>query len=377
MTGTARPVRVCFLIDELASAGTETQLLALIRELDRQRVKPYLCLLRGDNPVSRALEPAECSIVRLNVGSLRSPATVLRGWKLTRFLRQERIDVLQVYFPDSTYVGVPAAWLAGVPAIVRTRNNVGHWLTPMHRWLGRLMNAFTTVTVANCDAARSALIEAEKPRPERVVVLENGVDLSRFDGIADLDKSRPLRRVGAVANLRTVKGLDVLIDAAARVCASRPDVSFRIAGEGPERGALQQRIADNGLDSNFELCGSIADVPRFLGDIDVAVLPSRAEGMSNAVLEYMAAGRAIVVTDVGANARLVRNGVIGLLVPPDDAVALTDAIGRLLDQPELACRLAASARMRAREEFSRAAMVRRFEEFYLDLASRSRLRRSA
>src|SRR5207248_2667044 len=180
---TGRPVRVCFLIDEQAAAGTETQLLALVRRLDRARVRPYLCLLRGGGPRSRALEPDDCPVLRLGVGALRSPAALLRAWRLARFLRRECIDVLQVYFPDSTYFGVPVGWLAGVPAIVRTRNNVGHWLTPLHRWLGRFLNRFTTATVANCEAARRALIEAEGPRPERVVVLENGVDLGRADAI--------------------------------------------------------------------------------------------------------------------------------------------------------------------------------------------------
>src|SRR6516165_8894048 len=108
-----RPVRVCFVIDELAPAGTESQLLALIRHLDRRRVWPYLCLLRGDKPVSQAMEPDECPILRLEVGSLRHPRTLLRAWRFVRFLRRERIDVVQAYFADSSYFGIPAAWLAG------------------------------------------------------------------------------------------------------------------------------------------------------------------------------------------------------------------------------------------------------------------------
>src|SRR5262249_53232775 len=120
----ARPVRVCFLIDELAAAGTETQLLALIRRLDRCRLLPYLCLLRGVSVASRALEPDDCPVLRLGAGSLRSPANLVRAWRFARFLRRERIDVLQVYFPDSTYFGVLVGRLAGVPAVVRTRNNV-------------------------------------------------------------------------------------------------------------------------------------------------------------------------------------------------------------------------------------------------------------
>src|SRR4051812_45763815 len=101
------PVRVCFLIDDLANAGTETQLLALIRHLDRSRIEPYLCLLRGESELSRSLEPDSCPVLRLGVRSLRGPRTLAAAWKLGRFLRRQRIDILQVYFPDSTYFGVP------------------------------------------------------------------------------------------------------------------------------------------------------------------------------------------------------------------------------------------------------------------------------
>ena len=361
-----RPVRVCFLIDELATAGTETQLLALIRHLDRRRVRPYLCLLRGDSPLSQALEPGDCPIVRLSVGALRHPTTLAAAWRFIRFLRRERIDVLQVYFPDSSYFGLPTAWLAGVKHRVRTRNNLGHWLTPLHRLLGRMLNVLTTRTVANCAAARQALLEAEHPRSESVLVLENGVDLRRFRDIPPM-AARPASEkkcVGVVANLRPVKGLDGFIRAAGRLHSQHPRTVFEVAGEGELRAELEQQATAEGLAGRFAIRGIVADVPGFLAGLDVAVLSSHAEGMSNALLEYMAAGRAIVATAVGAAAELIEDGIHGLLVPPGDDERLAEAIGRLLADPVLARRLGAAARRRTRERYSREAMVRRFEDFY-------------
>jgi glycosyltransferase involved in cell wall biosynthesis len=366
-TDAQRPVRVCFVIDELVPAGTESQLLALIRHLDRRRVWPYLCLLRGDNPLSQALEPDDCPILRLGVGSLHHPRTLLRLWRFVRFLRRERIDVVQTYFADSSYFGIPAAWLAWVPHRLRTRNNVGHWLTPLHRRLGRLLNLFTTQTIANCEAARQALLTAEQPRPETVLVLENGVDLQRFRDLPPLT-ARPATegpRVGVVANLRPVKGLDVFVRAAALIRQRHPRAAFTVAGEGELREALEQQAAAEGLAEHLSLLGSVEDIPGFLAGLDVAVLSSHAEGMSNALLEYMAAGRAIVATRVGAAAELIDNGVHGFLVPPGDAQKLAEAIGSLLEDRELAQRLGAAARRRAWERYSREAMMRRFEEFYL------------
>jgi glycosyltransferase involved in cell wall biosynthesis len=364
------PVRVCFLIDELAPAGTETQLLALIRHLDRRRVRPYLCLLRGDSPVSQALEPDDCAILRLGVGSLHHPATLWRFGRFVRFLRRERIDVVQAYFPDSGYFGVPAAWLAGVRHRIRTRNNLGHWLTPLHRLLGRGLNVLTTCTIANCEAARQALLEVEKPAAESVLVLENGVDLERFGDIPPLAQRSPAApRAGVVANLRPVKGLDVFVAAAARLGDRHRRAVFAVAGEGELRASLEEQARRGGLEGRFQVLGSMADVPGFLAGLDVAVLCSHAEGMSNALLEYMAAGRAIVATAVGAATELIEDGTHGLLVPPGEAERLAEAIGRLLDDRQLARRLGEAARRRAWEHYSREAMVRRFEDFYEHLVA--------
>jgi glycosyltransferase involved in cell wall biosynthesis len=362
-TPARRPVRVCFMIDRLAPAGTESQLVALIRRLDRTRVQPFLCLLDGVGPASQALEPADCPVLRLGVERFVRPAALAAAWRLVRFLRRERIDVLQVYFPDSTFLGVPAAVLAGVPYVLRTRNNTGYSQTPSRRRVGRLLNRFVTLTIANCEACRRSLLADEGPAPGSVVVLENGVDLDRFPnpGAANPDGTR---RVGAVANLRPEKRIDLLADAAARLVAGRPDVVFEVAGEGTCRAALEQQFAEHGLAGRFHLPGSLADVPAFLERLDVAVLCSDHEGMSNAVLEYMAAGRPVVATAVGATAELVQDGVTGLLVPPNDAAALARAIGTLLDDPARAVAMGAAGRRRVEERFSREAMVRRMTAFY-------------
>lgn len=361
-----RPVRVCFVIDELAPAGTESQLLALIRHLDRGRVWPYLCLLRSDKPMSQALEPDDCPILRLNVGALRNPRTLRSAWRFLRFLRRERIDVVQTYFADSSYFAIPLAWLAGIPNRIRTRNNVGHWLTPLHRRMGRLLNRFTTQTITNCKAARNALLEVERPRPDTVIVLENGVDLERFRNLPPrtMRSEAARQHVGIVANLRPVKGLDVFVKAAALVHGRHKQAIFTVVGEGELRAALEQQAEAAGLAGKFTLSGGVADVPGFLADLDVAVLCSHAEGMSNALLEYMAAGRAIVATAVGAAPELIVDGIHGLLVPPGNEQRLAEAIGRLLTDRELAWRLGAAARRRVQEHYSRTAMIRRFTEFY-------------
>ena len=136
--------------------------------------------------------------------------------------------MLQPYFADSTYFGVLAGRLAGVDFIVRTRNNANHWMRPTDRRLGRLINRFVCVTLCNSQAARDAVLSDERPDPASVLVIENGVDLDRFDHITPFNPKpiiRP-RRVGMVANLRPVKGVDLFVRAAAAVAATHPEATY-------------------------------------------------------------------------------------------------------------------------------------------------------
>ena len=365
----ADPVRVCFMIDRLSRAGTETQLLALVRELDRSKVSPTLVLLDGEDDLSRALEPTDCPVLRLGVRKLLSTRAVSAARRLLAFWREHRPDVLQTYFMDAAYFGAPLARLCGIKKVLRVRNNLGYSLTRRHLMLGRLVRPFVNATLTNTDAGKDVLVARDGVRANRVVVLENGVDTVRFKRFMLPDTSKKVVRVGCVANLRPIKNIDGLMRAAKLALARFPQLVFEVAGDGEQRDELERLHAELGLGNRFVLRGSVSDVANFLRGVDVAVLPSHSEGMSNALLEYMAAGRAVIATDVGANAKLLDGGKCGLLVPPNDETALVEAIGALLANPLRAAGYGAAARRRVDAEFSRDAMRKRFEHFYTELVS--------
>lgn len=368
-TTDSRPLRVCFLIDQLVRAGTEAQLLELIRRLDRTRVEPILCLLDGSRAASQELEPDFCEVHRLGVRSLLRIATYHKLRQFRDWLRREQIDLLQVHFLDSSYFGVVAARWAGVP-VVRTRRNTGYWHNWHSRLLGRAATRLSCGTIANCAAAKEAVIAQEGALPNSVVVIPNGIDTDRFAGIPDLATTWGKRppRIGAVANLRDVKGLDIFVRAAAIVVKHYPAATFVVAGEGDQRGALEALIAELGLTGRFELPGAVNDIPRFLSELDVAVLCSQSEGLSNALLEYMAAGRAIVATAVGGNVELVRHEENGLLTPPNDVIGLSNAISQFLIDSQFAFRCASSARQKAWEEHSWSMVAARLSSVYQSIA---------
>ncbi|MEW4568940.1 glycosyltransferase [Tautonia sp. JC769] len=359
------PVRVCYLIDRLGLGGTEGQLLEVLRRLDRSRVKPALCLLNAEDDISRSLEPDHCPVLRLGVHSLRHPSSMIAAIQLARFLRRKRVDILQVHFPDSTYFGVPVARLAGVPRVVRTRRDLGYWMTPRDRWLGRLYNRWTDATLTNAEACRRSVIEDEEADPAKVLVMENGIDLTKLSAIAPLTGGNgDPQRVGLVANLRDVKDPGSFVRAAALVSETHPNAKFVIAGEGPLRGEVERLVADLRLGGCLQLLGSVHDVPTLLGELRIAVLCSRSEGMSNSLLESMAAGRAIVATAVGGNVELIADGQRGLLVPPGNPEALAAAIDRLLSNAQLAARLGAAARLYAQQRHDIETKTRELEMFY-------------
>lgn len=367
------PIHVCFMIQRLLRGGTETQLVALINHLDRARVRPFLCLLDGEDELSRSLEPRRCCVMRLGVRSLRDPRNLAKAVRLLRFFWANRIDVLQTYFADSTYFGVPLARAAGIPRIVKTRFNLGHWLTPVHQSLGRLFTRFADATVTNCQACSAAVVRDEGAPPGAITVITNGVDLGPFSAIPDLAMdsgktgSGKTCRVGMVANLRPVKDPLTFLHAARRLADEFPDMTFAIAGDGEMRRTLDAIVSEWGLSSRVRFLGPVTEIPTFLGGIDIAVLCSRAEGLPNSILEYMAAGRAIVSTNVGGVPQLINNGREGLLVPPGDPEALANAIAALARDPHLAQRLGMAARRHVRAGFSMEARARKFEAFYQDL----------
>jgi glycosyltransferase involved in cell wall biosynthesis len=360
------PVRVCFLIDELSRGGTEAQLLELLHNLDRDAIQPHLVLMRHTR-AGRGLEPAGCPVLDLEVDTFVSDFFDLtlgqKVLRLSRYIRAHRIDVLHLYFRASTYLGLAAARLARVPKVVRTQNNLGYWMAWYDREKWALLNRWVDVLVVNTREGRHRVARAQRTDPRKIVVLENGLDLGKYQRGPSRPSSGP-RRVGMVANLRPVKNPQAFVRAAAMLGRRYPELEFYVAGDGELRPRLEILAAELGVGNRCRFLGSVSDVADFLARLDVAVLCSDSEGMSNSLLEYMAAGLPIVATAVGGNRELIRDGREGLLVPPRDEARLAESVGRLLDDWELARRLGDNARQRVERQFSREAMVRRFADFY-------------
>jgi glycosyltransferase involved in cell wall biosynthesis len=217
-------------------------------------------------------------------------------------------------------------------------------------------------------AIAADLVERYRWPATKIEVVHNAVEVERFGGEAppglreELGASgRPL--VFTSARLNDQKGHPVLLEAAAAL----PDAVFALAGEGPERGRLEGLAERLGVSERVRFLGRREDVPQLLAACDVFALPSLYEGTSLAVLEAMAARRAVVSSAIGGTDELIENGYTGLLVPPGDSGALALALRRLLGDAALREQLAAAGRDRVEREFTRAAMAARVSAVYEEL----------
>jgi sugar transferase (PEP-CTERM/EpsH1 system associated) len=305
--------------------------------------------------------------------------------RLARELRRRRIAVLHTHCWGTLLEGIAAAKLSGVRTIVhgehgtieqRPRNVFAQ------RWLWRMATQVTAVSDSLADRLAKVI---GFPRA-RIHVIPNGVDTDHFrpapeqrrDLRAAIGLSQEAFAVGIVARLVPVKNHAGLIRAVGQLRQSDVFVHLLIAGDGPLENELRQLAGELGVAEQVHFLGEVQDVRRVLNAMDVFVLNSYSEGMSNTVLEAMSQGLPIVATRVGSTPQLIEDGISGLLVSPDDVEGLSRALLRLVQSSGLCQTLGPAARKRAEERFSIASMVDAYSELYLRLAAgQSRQRASA
>jgi glycosyltransferase involved in cell wall biosynthesis len=371
-------MRVAYFAPLLATGGTQRHLQQVLGLLDRGRVEARVFTLRPGGEVEGALRAAGVAVSSLDVpGSLTAPAAVSALLRTARRLRAEKVDVVHGYQWRPSMVGTLVGRLAGVPLLLASKRS----LTGADRGAGRAWRRIARhvdTVLVNAEALR-AEGEAQGMRC-RWTLLQNGIDVDAFrvgpptaaaKTAIGLDPGRPV--VGTVGRLEARKGQDVLLAAMERLRSRRPGPQLVVVGDGPTAEALRQQARALGVAGDVRFTGTLDDVRPVLAATDVFALPSREEGMSNALMEAMAAARPIVATDVGGNGEVLDRGRLGLLVARDDALALADAIGSLLDDPGRAAVLGAAAHEVVRNRWGARRMVTELETFYAQrLAARGR-----
>jgi glycosyltransferase involved in cell wall biosynthesis len=299
------------------------------------------------------------------------------AWNLRQLVREEQVDITHTFFQTSDLWAAPIAKLGGCSTLVSSRRDLGILRTSMHNVAYRAVNPFFDRVLAVSDEVRAFCITNDHLKAERVETLYNGIDLSvlnvrakEYDARSRLGLPSNVPLVSTLANIRFVKGLDVLVCAAARVCSEIPETVFLLAGTVLESGVYQdlcKLVKSLGLSNNVRFLGGVQNPYPILGSSDVFCLPSRSEGFSNALLEAMACGVPAVATRVGGNGEAITDDVTGYLVQSEDVDAMADRILRLLRSRDLRYRIAQAALRNVESRFSFSAMMTRLVQIYDEL----------
>jgi len=339
-----RPLKVLFLTDgmeAITAGGTERQLLQFVALAKGSGAVPQICILRGTEWLTEAL--TGCPVRHYAIGRVKSLAGMKQLADIVRWMRREKFDVLQTVLTDSSVIGPLMGKIAGIPVIVGTRRNLALFAEPPsrgERLLLRMSDRLLDDVQANSQAVAAHIARRERIPRKKISVIYNGIDTDRMRvtramgaGVRrqlGLDDEHLL--VGNVSGLRAVKRLDLFLEAAQIAIRQHPNLRFIVVGEGDQRPRLEALIRALGLDKIVTLVGAQEDVRPWLAAMDIAVLCSDAEGFSNSVLEYMAAGLPVVATDVGGNREALTEA--GILIPPGDAQRLAEATVRLTVEQE-------------------------------------------
>src|SRR5882724_5281776 len=378
-------IRVLEFVNGFAVGGTERQVVNLGRALNRERFDLRVACLRRWGHYLEEMESCDAPIAEYPIDSLRNLRTARQQWRLAGDLKRDRIQVVHTYNFYPNVFALPVARLSGTPVIVASIRDMGLYLTPGQRRAQNFVCHLADRILVNAEAVRRWLLDEGFPAG-RIEVIPNGIDMARFAAPRGagrirceigLPESAPV--VAVLGRLHAMKGVEYFLQAAAIVSRRFPEARFLIVGdrlavrdgvvvsEQSDRTGLLALADSLGLAGRLVFTGFRLDIPELLAEIDLSVLPSLSEGLSNVLLESMAAGVPVVATRVGGTPEALEEGLSGLLVPPRDAAALAEAISRLLGDPALAHRLGQGGRRRIARSFSIESMARETERVYCDL----------
>lgn len=357
-----------------ATGGMRRHVSLLIAALDRTRFTPLLCA-----PVAFTLEEipghptSPVQHIPLEIGARTRPLDDLRTVAtLTGLLRssaqtgtsEDAIELVHAHGSRAALIGILAARRAGLPSLFTAHN----LLPPMGRFSGTVFRNVAnkaTMIIAVSEAVANSLV-ANGVSESHITIISNGIDLLPFDRYEKAQRAERAKVV-AIGRLSPEKGFDLLIDAFETVVQMVPDATLQIAGDGPERTALEARARRSPVADRIRLLGRLDDTIPLLHSATLVAVPSRQEGQGLVALEAMAARRPVVATAVGGLTETILPNKTGLLVSPESPAALAEALVALLLAPDR-CRLfGENGRQRVERHYTLERMMDKIQSLYASL----------
>ncbi|MGH2637384.1 MAG: glycosyltransferase, partial [Actinomycetota bacterium] len=310
-------LRVVHVIGQMPRHGTQLQLAGMLRCAHGRHWHATLAVLRGGDALTQELQAAGVPVVEF----CGPDVDLGRFVSLRRLLRTADV-VHSSLWGANAYARTAVATLRRRPVVVVAERSVEEFRSGLRRGIDRTLRRWTDEYIANSNDVAGFVARVHGVPRDRVTVVRNGVDRTVFSPFGRNHERDSTARLGTVGRLIPEKGLDVLLAAMPAILARRSAV-LTVVGEGPERRTLEARARELPVAFAGELQNP-SEVASFLRGLDVFVMPSRWEGLPNAMLEALACGVPVVATDVSGMAEA--SGGRALLVPPDRPAALAEAV---------------------------------------------------
>jgi len=355
---------IFLMINSLETGGTERQFVELARALRSDHLQVHLGCVQKKGAFLEGL--GELHQFRLG-GSLYGLQSIRSRWRLMRCLQKLEIAVAHAFDFYTNLTLIPAAKLAGVPVVIGSHRQLGDLLTPAQFRAQLIMFHWCDRVVCNSHAAADRLLQAGLAE-KKVVVIGNALPPAAFAETAPaVPRAAGIFRIAMIARMNAAyKNHGGFLRAAEHLSRKRPNVEFLLAGDGPFRQDLERDAAGMGLQGRVKFLGDRRDIGAVLASVDLTVVPSASESLSNVMLESMAAGVPVVATAVGGNSELAGDGR-ALLVAPNDEEELAAGMERMLADPELRSSLSRNAREFAKANFSVDRIRGQYRELYAEV----------
>jgi len=365
------PVNVLLMVRELNIGGTERQCAEMARALDRRRYVAHVGCFIADGFRAEELRRDGVPILHLPVRSLRSFSAVRGALLLRRYIRQRDIRLVHTFdFPMNLYAA-PLARAMRVPVVLTSQRNSRVLYPGVHRWL-RVTDRLSDAVVVNCEAVRKEMIAQDHTPPEKLLLCYNGLDTAAFPARTFEDGASQTLTIGVICAFRPEKDLLTVVNAFERIRDIRPGLRLILVGQGVLQEPLEKRIRELGSGEQCRIEPATSHVAGWLQKMDIFVLPSLSEALSNSLMEAMSSGCAPVASRVGGNSELVDGERTGLLFTPGDDAGLAECLRKLVLDDNLRRSIARSASERMRLEFSMETAAARLAEIYDDQLRRAK-----
>ena len=371
-------IRLLKFLTNFNIGGTERQFVQLAQKIDPNRFDLHVSCFDRTGSFLPAIEARAVPLTEYSIRRLYSPSTLRAQWQFARYLRENQIHIVHTYGFYPNFFAVPAARLAGVPVVIASIRDTGEVLEPSKRRAQKAACRLATHVLANADAVRDRLIQ-DGYDGSKISVIRNGIVPVHTER---LERGGPIRREFGIpddapillvlSRLNALKGIPYLLEAMPSILAKFPKTRLLIVGDGAERQTLEGQAESLGLKRAVIFTGFRLDVPNLLRETSISVLPSLSEGLSNVLIESMAAGIPAVSTTVGGNFEVIRDGVTGFLVPPKSSSELSRAILLLLNDPEMAENMGKVGVLHIRQRFSIDRALHETEQLYTSLLQNAR-----